>query len=112
MPECRSGIEDSPPVVAGFFMRGRMGGMTEPVIHARLVRLAEMYRDGIFCPGELWNQMADTLQDQDVAGLLDELPIALQEVLRECYRDRFAISENQSIGDHEYQEFKKWCLRK
>ena len=92
-------------------MRGRMSGMTDPADHARLIRLAEMYRDGIFCPGYLWNQIADRLDGESIARALDELPSDLQEVLRECYRDRFAIADSQPSGDEAFQEFKRWCLR-
>src|SRR6476619_1440444 len=102
----RCSTRGSPLLVAGFFMRCRMAGMSDPLVHARLVRLVTTYCDGIYLSGELWHQMAAALQGQDIAGTLDELPAGLKDALREGNRDRIMPTEDQA-----FQEFKQWCLR-
>ena len=78
---------------------------------ARLVRIAELYRDGIICPGELWNQTADATEGQDLVAQLDALPQDMQDVFRQCYRDRFEHAERPNCDDPTYQAFERWCVR-
>ncbi len=76
---------------------------------AHLLRMVQLYRDGIICPGELWNQMAEPLSGRNVACLLNDLPTDLKTVLRAAYWDRFVFSETKDTGNHEYQQFVEWC---
>ena len=51
-------------------------------------RAARLYRCGVLCPAELWNQVADHLVPDDVRPVLDGLPEDLRLVLRTAYGER------------------------
>jgi hypothetical protein len=83
-----------------------MGGMVDPLVHARLIRSIFKYREGVYCSGELWRDISALLKGQNIAEAMDELPADLQAVLRWCYKDRTTAEEDKA-----YEEFKQWCSR-
>jgi hypothetical protein len=75
----------------------------------KVSRSATSYRNGIFCPAELWNQVADCLELSAVQCVLSRLPADLQRVLREAYVER-PWSLPSEVGDAEVRaEIERWC---
>jgi hypothetical protein len=74
-------------------------------------RNVTQYRQGIFCPDEMWLQVADRLTTRNVATILDGLPVELQDVLRRAYAER-SWSLRSDARDHEVcLEVERWCAR-
>jgi hypothetical protein len=74
-------------------------------------RTVTQYRHGIFCPAEMWLQVAGRLTTRNVATILDGLPVDLQVVLRGAYAER-PWSLRSGARDHEVRlEVARWCAR-
>jgi hypothetical protein len=76
-----------------------------------LARSAANYRRGLFCPAELWAQVADLLAGHVAARLLGELPPELQDVLRGAYRDRPWSLRSGAGEDEVARDVERWCGR-
>ena len=76
-----------------------------------LARSMTNYRRGIFCPAELWSQLAHHLTGRDVPELLSALPADLQEILRGCYRERPLTLQAMSRDDELFGEIERWCQK-
>ena len=74
-----------------------------------LVRSVTNYRRGIFCPAELWHQLAGRLAGRDARALLSALPADLQGMLRGCYRERALSLQTLASDDSLFQEIERWC---
>ncbi len=83
--------------------------MLDPEVITGLARSARNYRHGLFCPAELWNQLALRLAGLDTAQSLAALPTDLQEVLRNCYRERPLSLQIRAIDDELYRSIERWC---
>jgi hypothetical protein len=83
--------------------------MLDPEVIIGLARSARNYRRGLFCPAELWHQFALRLVGLDTAQLLAALPADLQEVLRDCYRERALSLQSKAIDDEVYRGIERWC---
>jgi hypothetical protein len=83
--------------------------MPDPDGLSGLARGAINYRRGIFCPAELWCQVADRLASRNAGTLLSALPPDLQGVLRECYRERALSLQYLARDDALFQEIERWC---
>jgi hypothetical protein len=83
--------------------------MLDPDVISELARSATNYRRGLFCPAELWDQLALRLEGRDTPRLLASLPVDLQEVLRDCYRERALSLQSKALDDEVYRGIEHWC---
>jgi hypothetical protein len=75
----------------------------------RVSRTAANYRNGIFCPAELWNQVADSVAASTAKVVLHRLPADLQRVLREAYGERPSSLRGEVSESEVRVEIERWC---
>lgn len=78
---------------------------------ALLARSARLYRQGIFCPAELWWRVTTVLVGSDDTQVLDSLPPDLREVLREAFRERPWSLRSEWCDDEVRLRVEVWCLQ-
>jgi hypothetical protein len=100
-----------PRFCSGIDYLGAEEKMTDSDVIRGLVRIATNYRRGLFCPAELWAQVTRLLAGHDATRLLGELPVELQDELRQTYRDRPWSLQTEPSEDEIKCRVERWCLR-
>lgn len=70
-----------------------------------IAQIVTIYKQGIVCPGEAWNQILDASNGDDLPEILDLCEPTTQEMVRELYRDR------PSSFPSGLPNLREWCER-
>lgn len=70
-----------------------------------IAHIVDIWKRGIVCPGEAWNQILDATQGSDLVAMLDSCEPATQKTVRDLYRDRPDSLPSGHI------DLREWCER-
>ncbi len=75
----------------------------------QVAHLVRLWRRGIICPGELWNQIHDLFGEGGVAAGLDGSSAATQTLVREIFAEMLWTADLQPSESIARREIRQWC---
>jgi hypothetical protein len=83
--------------------------MQDDAVLGQVTHSVTMFRKGIFCPAELWNQLTLLLTVATAESILNQLPADLQTVLRDTYYDRPWSIQSDWLDSPVRAVIERWC---